>query len=700
MHLGLVLVGVMGISSTARSQSSSRDTLPSRPARDSTRAQALNAMLVRPVMMRRIDSALVTSHTVTAQDLARMPQPMGDLFRAMARLPGVSSTDQSARLALRGAGPDETLVLFDGMRLRDPFHLKDFDGSFSVLDESVIDAANVQVGHAPVDFGDQLGGVVTITPRSPAVGHRTTATAGLTGLRLTTQGARRGGAAAFPVQRSWLASLRRSWLTVVLDAAGATDDPYTSVRPVFDDAMLRVTETRVHRDGAVTRLAGNVLVARDGMHFRAGGDPALDSEYRTGYAWVTGTHVRGRGTSMVTAGLTSVRAERSAVGAGSLKTSTLADDRTLSAWSVRATHEWQWTDRTQLRAGTDLTFEHARAATWRRVGLGTTPATIADGGRRAVWMGVRHRVSDALSTDVGVRREWWPHLADVRAMPELRDLSVDPRASLLWQIRPGTSIQGSYGGMALGMGVGDRALADADSAWYGAVQARAWSLSLDQSLPFGMHYTAAAYRRFEDGGRPRFVNVTGSLTPVGELEPDRQRLDVVGGRAMGIDMSLRGAIGRQLVWSGSYTSARATDVRPNGAWVPRPWDVRHAASGDLSWTPGKGWVLAAGANWHTGWPYSRAAIQVLAPTRATAVWPTWMNGRSANYWRIDARIARTWTVRRTEWRVYADAFNLLNRFNGRGEWTRLTRAGTVWSIARYPVQLAPRIPTAGVTVSF
>lgn len=696
----MVLVMVCSIASTSRAQSTARDTSRSAGRSDSSRAQAMGAILVRPQTGRFADTASITARTLSSQELSRTPQPMGDLFRALARVPGIGSTDQSARLALRGAGPEETLVLFDGMRIRDPFHLKDFDGSFSVFDESLIDAVTIHVGTTSADFGDQLGGMVALVPRTPDVAQRTTVGAGLTGLRLTSQGARRQGSATMPVHRSWLASVRRSWLDVVLNAAGATEDAYTAVRPVFDDALLRIAETRVHRSGAMTRLSANLLGTRDGMRFRANGDPALDSDYRSAYAWIAGTHVRGGASTNITLGLTAQRTDRSAFGAGSLRTASLTDDRALEAWSVRATHELAWRTRTRLRFGTDILVERAAATTWRRLGAGVTPETRATGGRQALWMSVRQQWREGLTSDVGVRGERWQHLAT----DSLRHRGIDPRVALRWALGPHTVLRADLGTSTLGMGVGDRALADADSAWYGAIRGRSWSLGADRMLPGAMQLSLAVYRRYESGGRPRFVNVSGGLTPVGELEPDRQRLDVQGGRAFGVETMVHGAIGARLRWRAAYTSARATDVRPNGAWVPRPWDVRHAATGDLSWEPGRGWLFATAFSWHSGWPYSRAVIHVVAPTRGTAAWPVWMDGRSAAYWRMDARIARSWMIHRTEWRVYADAFNLLNRFNGRGEWTRISRTGTgsatVWRMARYPVQLAPRIPTAGVTVTF
>ena len=49
-----------------------------------------------------------------------------------------SSLRYPARFAIRGGRYDETLVNLDGQELMEPFHLKDFQGIFSILDPEMI----------------------------------------------------------------------------------------------------------------------------------------------------------------------------------------------------------------------------------------------------------------------------------------------------------------------------------------------------------------------------------------------------------------------------------------------------------------------------------------------------------------------------------------------------------------------------------
>jgi hypothetical protein len=111
-------------------------------------------------------------------------------------------------------------------------------------------------------------------------------------------------------------------------------------------------------------------------------------------------------------------------------------------------------------------------------------------------------------------------------------------------------------------------------------------------------------------------------------------------------------------------------------------------------------LVAVGTLWHSGWPYSRAQIVSYTASRADRGWPRWLDGGTAPYARVDARVSRSWRRGTREWRLFVDAFNALDRRNARGEWTRLQKVSTTWVLTRFPVDLAPRIPTAGVAVTF
>ncbi|MBT8131290.1 MAG: STN domain-containing protein, partial [Gammaproteobacteria bacterium] len=59
-------------------------------------------------------------------------------LRIVGRLPGAASSGLSSKQNIRGGEEDEILLVFDGVPLFEPFHLKDFQNIFSTLDPRVV----------------------------------------------------------------------------------------------------------------------------------------------------------------------------------------------------------------------------------------------------------------------------------------------------------------------------------------------------------------------------------------------------------------------------------------------------------------------------------------------------------------------------------------------------------------------------------
>ena len=76
-------------------------------------------------------------------ELRIAPNVGDDPLRTIARLPGAVGSDLSAKINMRGGATDETLVRFDGVRLHNPFHLKDFQSIFSAINPALVGAADI-----------------------------------------------------------------------------------------------------------------------------------------------------------------------------------------------------------------------------------------------------------------------------------------------------------------------------------------------------------------------------------------------------------------------------------------------------------------------------------------------------------------------------------------------------------------------------
>jgi hypothetical protein len=58
--------------------------------------------------------------------------------------------------AVRGGEPNETAIVLDGLRLYEPFHLKNFMSPVSVLDARVVRSMQVYSGGFPVIYVRKL----------------------------------------------------------------------------------------------------------------------------------------------------------------------------------------------------------------------------------------------------------------------------------------------------------------------------------------------------------------------------------------------------------------------------------------------------------------------------------------------------------------------------------------------------------------
>ncbi|MBC8027919.1 MAG: TonB-dependent receptor, partial [Steroidobacteraceae bacterium] len=98
------------------------------------------------------------------------PTKLADVLRRAAgvHIDQVGGRGGTGSLYLRGADPNYTLVLVDGVRVNDPTNARGGSFDFSLLD--VIDVERVEIARGPysaVYGGDALAGVINIVTRPP-----------------------------------------------------------------------------------------------------------------------------------------------------------------------------------------------------------------------------------------------------------------------------------------------------------------------------------------------------------------------------------------------------------------------------------------------------------------------------------------------------------------------------------------------------
>ena len=216
------------------------------------------------------------SYFLPVEQIEQLPDLGDDPLRAVARLPGTATNGWSAKSHLRGGDVDENLVLFDGMRLRNPFHLKDFQSVFSAIDPAVIQGMDVYTGGVPVSYGDRMSGVIDIRSFEPPVGRQHEISQSLFNTSLLTAGSSDDG------RFDWAVSARRGNLDLVIDVVDSSiGDP--SYFDVYSRFGVQATNT--------LRVTGNILYFDDDINLSdSDSEENAEAKYRDAYFWVRLDH--------------------------------------------------------------------------------------------------------------------------------------------------------------------------------------------------------------------------------------------------------------------------------------------------------------------------------------------------------------------------------------------------------------------------
>ena len=164
----------------------------------------LNEVIVTPSHFRLLNSEPESRQFLDQEEVRQMPHAADDLYRAVKRLPGAAGGDFTAKINVRGGDQDELLVILDGLELYEPFHLKDFQSVFSIIDSEAIAGVDFLTGGFPVQYGDRMSGVMDIAVATPTGPATTTVEISTINARLMTQGTFDDGRGQYFVSaRAW-----------------------------------------------------------------------------------------------------------------------------------------------------------------------------------------------------------------------------------------------------------------------------------------------------------------------------------------------------------------------------------------------------------------------------------------------------------------------------------------------------------------
>jgi len=628
----------------------------------------LAKVVVSPSSFGIAEEGPVSAQIVTRREVEASPHVGADLFRAMNRLPGIATHDISAKLHVRGGPDDQVLTLLDGLELYEPYHMKYWDGSLSVVDPDAVGSVELLTGGFSAEYGDRLTGVMSMRSTTPPPQIKTALGLSVTNATLHSSG-------GFADDRGrWLLIARRGFLEYAFAVTGI--DEGGDLEPTYYDVFAKT----LYEVAAGHVITAHVLRTGENLTAMEEDSTTIDGEYGSNYGWLTWNASLGPVVSVETilsaGGVRGDRQGEDDEGGGT--TLSVREQRSLTFYGAFQNWSYQvspalllrWgggykgseAEYSYFRRGTALrpNLDHYTAYPWSmsldRVGVTANPS----GNEASLYVSGRMRLLEPLTAEIGVRYDDISYTGD---------RNVSPRVAVAFDLDRRTTVRGAWGHYYQSQGLHELAAAHEDLAFYPAARAEHRIVGLEHRRPGGTTFRVEAYQRLIRDPRPEYRNLAPEIEGLWEESlGDIVRISPTRARARGVEMLGKGRVGQRLEWSGSYALA-VSEEEIDGSWVPRPWDQRHTLSVELALRPTPSFSLSWAWTYHSAWPYTRKSFSLVPVMNAegqNVFVPSFgpiHRERMPAYYRLDTRVTKRVDVGRGSLFIYLDVFNALNREN-------------------------------------
>ena len=687
-------------------------------------AIALSAITVNPGTFSFGGSTPSARQTMSRADIDAVPQFAEDIFRAVNRLPGLTSSEFTSRFSIRGGRPEETLIRIDGLEIYEPYHLKDFnDGAISIIDSEMIEGVELMTGGFPARYGNYTSGVFSMDTRSPE-DERTRYGVGLSlvNARAMAEGTFAGGKGSF------LASGRRGYLDLILSLMNEGGIPSPAYHDVFGKVEYRLAPGH--------SLTLNVLQASDRWTFDAPSSTGFgdtintrenaSNRYGNAYAWLTHSLLLGEAAQVKTLLSSSlVTSDRAGSEFYAVDSSPLYDITAKSDFSVLGLRQ-DWTVDLARSVALEVGFDARRldadyailkVVTQDPDNLYPDPTQFfpvveqaslkRHGSTLGAYLATRLRVAQPLTVEVGGRYDRAGYTGD-------RDLS--PRLGALIELPWSTNLRLGWGLFRQVQSIADVSILDPTQQYFPSERSLQWTASIERFFADGSVLRVEAYRKKGDHLRPVYRNWKAGLDVFLETNEDRIRVTPLHALARGLEVYHQRHIGDRVSMRGSYALAKVeetvssienvTDPRPL-TYAPThggPRDQRHALNLDVTVRAWREWSLTSSYTFHTGWPGTLQHVEDVAipggGVESVFVPDPIYGHRLPAYHRIDARMTKRATFRKGDLRLFFEVSNLTNRTNVFGyDYFRAPAPGGGTTVERDPEGGFVIVPSLGLSWS-
>jgi hypothetical protein len=652
-------------------------------------------VIVTPGHFGVLQQELPSEQMLSREQLQTRPQIGEDIYRSVNRLPGVASSDYSARFSVRGGSGDELLVLLDGLELAEPFHLKDLDASLSIIDVQAIGGIDLITGGFPAQYGNRLTGIFDMRSLEDAPDDAHSSI----GLSFSNARVRSQGAFARGNGR-WLLSARRGYLDLLLKMINNKDD----ISPRYYDVLAK-TEMRLGPNHVV---AAHLLHAGDRLVFEEA-PSRIESHYDNSYGWLTWrARLSQRLTAYTVASIGRLTWRRQGRDfEGGEQSFSLADDRRFLFAGLKQDWMFEATDRYLLKwglevRGLDMKYDYFN---WRRrfslendqivAVVDTTEMALVPRGRRlGLHAAQRLRLFTGLAVETGFRVDEQSYTHERR---------VDPRFNVAYSIGARTTLRAAWGRYSQPQEIYQLPVQDGDAVFRDAEVAEHRVLGIEHSPWSGLRVRVEGYQRKLTHIRPRSLSLSNDLDVFPEARLDRVHLAPERGEARGVELFVQRSGLGPVEWTASYALGKVEDEIAGGQ-VARPMDQRHTVYVDLGYRPSPKWRLGTAWQYHSGWPVTDIVFRDSTLANGSLVVVSTAGPLFAErlpaYHRLDVRATRYFDLHRGRLAVFVDVFNLYDHENVNGYEYDLSRNGGTLITRRLPLTMLPVLPSIGASWEF
>ncbi len=639
------------------------------------------------------------SHTFLDQELTtKLPDLGEEPVRAVLRLPGVANGGVSTRNHIRGGLENEQLFLLDGLRLYEPYHLKDFHSVATIVNQGAVAGIDLHTAGYQARYGDRMSGVVNVSLVEPPQEMVTELGFSFFNTSLMSMG-RFGG----NKRGDWLVSIRRGNLDLVSAAVNSNLGS-----PRYQDLLARIGWQLNER----SYLSMNLLTSYDKIDIAtSNGSENANARYLTSVSWLKlqtdWSEDLSSSTILALTGIDNTRTgtnDNPGVMSGQVDEENDFEILVLKQdWQFSPADTWTFNSGFNIR---HLEADYRYDSTLRIESpfdqiFDNQPLTVnsirssPNGNQYAVYFESRWRPIEDLVIDLGIR---WDQQTYTTAD---NDDQTSPRINLMYRVDEKTFFKASFGQFYQAQEINELQVSDGVEKFFPAQRAQHFVASISHRFDSDVNLRLEVYKKEYHSLMPRYENAFDALVLLPELQIDRVRIDSGNATAKGAELMLSGERGEMLWWV-SYTWAEIEDQFESGS-VRRSWDQTHTLKGGLNWD-WKKWNFSAAGIVNTGWPKTELEVETsIDATGATQfIVTTERNSRrNAVFNSVDIRASRRFDVSRGELTGFVEITNLYNRKNPCCvEYTIKTDENGAETIDSNQGNWLPLIPSMGISWRF